>query len=356
MSRAALDAWKDRLAALKTNALLVIRHDKIVYEWYAEGHGPERKQGTASLAKAIVGGTSLMVALQDRRLQADDLASRYIPAWRGDPQKSRITIRHLATHTSGIEDAEQDDIDHASLPGWKGAFWKREPDPFSIAVHQAPVIFPPGSSYAYSNPGMADLAYAVTASLKGAPQTDIHALLKARVMEPLGIPESNWSIGYGRPYEVDGLQLYANWGGGLFTPRATARIGQLMLHQGVWDGKRLFDRAVGAAYDQLCGPSHSNAELRPAGTRVRSLLVGQFRRGLAERPSGRVCRSGRGSGVAPRRSQSRSDRGAQWRVDGSDGAFLARCRGQCVRSRRGGRAQQGAISAESRHSRRFLRS
>jgi CubicO group peptidase (beta-lactamase class C family) len=244
LSRAALDTWKDRLAAMKTHSLLVIRHDKIVYEWYAEGHGPERKQGTASLAKAIVGGTSLMVALQDRRLQADDLASRYIPAWRGDPEKSRITIRHLATHTSGIEDAEQDDIEHASLSGWKGAFWKREPDPFSIALQQAPVIFAPGSSYAYSNPGMADLAYAVTASLKGAPQTDIHSLLKARVMEPLGIPESNWSIGYGRPYEVDGLQLYANWGGGLFTPRATARIGQLMLHQGVWDGKRLFDRAL----------------------------------------------------------------------------------------------------------------
>jgi CubicO group peptidase (beta-lactamase class C family) len=207
MSRAALDAWKDRLTALKTNALLVIRHDKIVYEWYAEGHGPDRKQGTASMAKAIVGGTSLMVALQDHRLQVDDLASKYIPAWRSDPQKNRITIRHLATHTSGIEDAEQDNIDHASLPGWKGAFWKRSPDPFSIAVHDAPVIFAPGSRNAYSNPGMADLAYAVTASLRGAPETDIRALLKARLMEPLGIPEAAWSIGYGTPYAVDGLQL-----------------------------------------------------------------------------------------------------------------------------------------------------
>src|SRR5664279_4621540 len=64
MSRAALDAWKERLAALHTNALLVVRHGKIVYEWYAEGHGPERRQGTASLAKAIVGGSSLMVALE----------------------------------------------------------------------------------------------------------------------------------------------------------------------------------------------------------------------------------------------------------------------------------------------------
>src|SRR5208337_1732763 len=105
-------------------ALLVVRHGMIVYEWYAEGHGPDHKEGTASLAKAIVGGTSLMVALQDGRMNADDLASKYIPAWRDDPQKGLITIRQLATHTSGIEDAEQDGLDHMQLPGWKGAFWK----------------------------------------------------------------------------------------------------------------------------------------------------------------------------------------------------------------------------------------
>src|SRR5256885_13060182 len=79
MSRAALNAWRDHLAERKTNALLVIRHDKIVYEWYAEGHGPEKKQGTASLAKAIVGGSSLMAALQDGRITPDDLAAKYIP-------------------------------------------------------------------------------------------------------------------------------------------------------------------------------------------------------------------------------------------------------------------------------------
>jgi hypothetical protein len=159
----------------------------------------------------------------------------------------------LATHTSGIEDAEQDDIDHMQLPGWKGAFWKRIPDPFSIAVHQAPVIFPPGSSFEYSNPGMAALAYAVTASLKGTPQTDIQSLLKVRLFDPLGIPESHWSIGYNTPYVVDGLTLYANWGGGLFTPRATARIGQLILHQGEWDGKHLVNRLLAQTMTMYAG-------------------------------------------------------------------------------------------------------
>ena len=96
------------------------------------------------MAKALVGGVSLAVAMSDGRISPDDLASKYIPGWSEDPLKSKITIRHLATHTSGIADAEQDEIPHEQLPGWKGDFWKRTPDPFSIAVQQAPVLFEPG--------------------------------------------------------------------------------------------------------------------------------------------------------------------------------------------------------------------
>jgi hypothetical protein len=147
----------------------------------------------------------------------------------------------LATHSSGIEDAEQGDIAHDQLPGWKGDFWKRAPDPFSIAVHLAPVLFEPGTQNAYSNPGMAALSYAITASLNGG---DVRSLLKERVMDPLGVPEREWSIGYGRAYEVDGLKLYANWGGASFTPRAAARVGRLMMLQGQWNGRELIRRDV----------------------------------------------------------------------------------------------------------------
>src|SRR5438046_2558581 len=50
MSGVKLDALKDELAQRKTRAFLVIRNDKIVYEWYADGQGPAKLQGTASLA------------------------------------------------------------------------------------------------------------------------------------------------------------------------------------------------------------------------------------------------------------------------------------------------------------------
>src|SRR5262245_7351613 len=59
MSEAKLDALKDVLAARKTKAFLVVRNDKIVYEWYASDHSASKLHGTASLAKAVVGGMSL---------------------------------------------------------------------------------------------------------------------------------------------------------------------------------------------------------------------------------------------------------------------------------------------------------
>ena len=241
MSLQKLDSAKDVLAKKGTKTFLVIKNDKIVYEWYASGFGPEKQHYTASLAKALVGGVSLMLALNDGRLSADDPACQYIPEWKGHPQKSKITIRHLATHSAGVEDAEQDNIPHFELPGWKGQFWKKEPDPFTVSRDKAPVIFEPGTQYAYSNPGMAMLSYAVTASLKGTKNNDLRTLLRQRIMRPIGVEDNDWSIGYGKTYKVNGLNLVANWGGGSFTARATARVGRFMLRKGNWQGRQLVD-------------------------------------------------------------------------------------------------------------------
>ncbi len=200
MDPAALEsAWavlKDR----QTTALLVIRHDRIVFERYATGHGRTTPHGTASLAKALVGGVGLMVAMGDGRIKPDDPAHRYVPRWRDDPERKAITVRHLATHTSGIEDAEADGLPHDRLTGWKGDFWKRLPpplDPFTLARDRAPVLEVPGTRTRYSNPGMAMLGYCVTASLRGSGDADLRSLLKRRIMGPLGVPDAEWSVGYG---------------------------------------------------------------------------------------------------------------------------------------------------------------
>jgi CubicO group peptidase (beta-lactamase class C family) len=234
--------WKT-LETQNTDALLVIRNDHIIFERYSKGYHKKKKHYTASLAKSLVGGMSLLVALTDGRIGIDDYACKYIPEWKKDPLKSKITIRQLATHTSGLEDAESAGKSHAQLSGWKGNFWKREPDPFIIARDQVPVIFEPGTDFAYSNPGIAMLGYAVTAALKNAPESNILSLLTKRIMDPIGVALDEWSIGYGeKSYLVDNMQLYATWGGASFTARAVARVGRLMLSNGEWQGNQLVGR------------------------------------------------------------------------------------------------------------------
>jgi CubicO group peptidase (beta-lactamase class C family) len=242
MSETALDdLWTD-LESRGTAALLIIRDDDIVYERYAATYGRSVPHYTASLAKSVVGGVSLLVAMSDGVMEPDDRVQDYVPAWVGVDPKQDITVRHLATHTSGIEDAEQDGLPHDQLTGWKGDFWARLPppdDPFSISRDLAPVLFEPGTAEHYSNPGMAMLSYAITGALQGEPLTDLRSLLSERIMGPIGIPADEWSCGYEETYQVGGLDLVAPWGGGSYSPNATARVGRLLLRCGDWDGEQL---------------------------------------------------------------------------------------------------------------------
>ncbi len=260
ISSAKLDTLKDDLAGRKTVSFLVIRNDRIVYEWYAKGRSATDKHGTASLAKAVVGGMMLAVALNDGRVRLDDPVSRFVPQWRTDPRKSLITVRQLGSHTSGLGDAESDGLPHDRLPGWMGDFWKRlDPpnDPFTIARDKVPVLFEPGTRLQYSNPGIGLLSYVVAAAMKGTRENNARTLLRERILRPIGVPDAEWSVGYGQTFTVDGLPLIAAWGGASFTPRALARVGRLVLRRGDWDGRRvLSEEAVRQVTSDAGLPGH----------------------------------------------------------------------------------------------------
>src|SRR5262245_15073402 len=89
MSAEKLEAMKERLIAKGTKGLLIARNDRIVLEWYAN---PDAKSHyTASMAKALVGGVAVAVAMTDGKIALDNPAAKYVPQWRDDPQKSKIS-------------------------------------------------------------------------------------------------------------------------------------------------------------------------------------------------------------------------------------------------------------------------
>ncbi len=253
LSSAALEEMQKELEHRGTKKLLIIKNDKLVFEWFAEGwEDNDKKHYSASLAKALVGGMSLLVTLNDGLIHPDMPACQLIPEWKNKGAKSMITIRQLATHTSGLDDAEAHDemqqqlVDqglhpHMDLPGWKGMFWRKDPDPFSVSRDSASILFTPGTQFNYSNPGIGMLSYAVTASLKNTNYNNIRDLLWDRIYVPLGIQEDEITIGYNQEYQINDLTLIPSWGGGSFTANAVARIGRLMLHKGKWEGQQLID-------------------------------------------------------------------------------------------------------------------
>lgn len=75
MSSSALNALVKSLSEKGTKKLLIIKNDRIVCEWFAEGFADKtRGHYSASLAKALVGGMSLAMAMSDGYIDPDEPA------------------------------------------------------------------------------------------------------------------------------------------------------------------------------------------------------------------------------------------------------------------------------------------
>jgi CubicO group peptidase (beta-lactamase class C family) len=127
-----------------------------------------------SVSKQFI-ATGIMLLVQDGKIRLDDPISKYLdgtpPTWSG------ITIRHLLTHTSGIQ---------REAPAFDP--WKVQPDIDVVrSAYPLPLRFPTGSKWEYCNTGYFALAEIIT-RVSGAPWTEY---LRQRVFEPSGM-RSTW--------------------------------------------------------------------------------------------------------------------------------------------------------------------
>ena len=98
-----LDLWFDKS---QTQALIVQKHEKVVYERYREDAQQGLNINGMSMAKSII-AILIGVAIDDGLIDSEtDSISRYLPEL--SQQSSRVDIRDLLRHTSGIQSSIND--------------------------------------------------------------------------------------------------------------------------------------------------------------------------------------------------------------------------------------------------------
>lgn len=209
-----IEKMLDDAQASGSESAIIALGDTIIAEKYFGHDG--RLTSVQSVTKSI---TSLLIGIlvdQGKIASLDAPMSTWLPEWANDPLKSRVTLRHMLTMTSGMTDQP-----------YVTEFTR----PYLETLAARPLSWEPGRWFAYTTYG----AYLLTAVIREASGQLVDDFARTALFEPLGIRQFFWM--------KDG-QNNADTGGGLYLrPRDMLRIGKLVRDGGEWKGQRIVSDA-----------------------------------------------------------------------------------------------------------------
>ncbi len=202
-----------------SNCMLVVRHGRIVGEWYWHGTTPDTDQEVFSATKSYT-STLVGIAQDQGRLRITDSASTYVGEWKGTPAEA-VTIRNLLSNDSG---RHYDDVtDYVKMA-------VAEPDKTTFAIG-LPQDNKPGEVWFYNNSAIQTLDR-VLRNAVGASPADY---AREALLDPIGMRHSRMTKDpAGNTLTFMGLHS---------TCRDMARYGHLMLNRGRWAGRQIVSSA-----------------------------------------------------------------------------------------------------------------
>lgn len=165
--------------AQNSMALLVLHRDRLVFERYWQGQGPDSPVNGMSMTKNLL-GLMVGVALAEGHITSlGDRVGDYLPEWAEDP-RGDITLADLLYMTSGLRNDDRTDSLSSDLVKLYGGSNLRQ---VTLSIPQAQ---PPGQVYEYNNINSQLLAFA----LEAATGESFGDYLASRLWQPLGAEDT----------------------------------------------------------------------------------------------------------------------------------------------------------------------
>lgn len=223
-------------AGLDVHSIMVLQHGKVVGEKWLSASFPGQEHIMNSASKTFT-STAVGFAVTEGKLKLTDKVISFfpdkLPAKVSDNLK-QMTVRDLLTMTCGQERANTT-AQRTYDQDWVEEFLKE------------PVPYKPGTHYAYNGLG----TYMLSAIVTKVTGEKIFDYLQPRLFRPLGIVGATW---------LESPQGINTGGWGLYLKTEDlAKMGQLYLQKGMWNGKQL----IPASWIEEA--SRKQVESRPAG-------------------------------------------------------------------------------------------
>lgn len=199
------------------HSMIVMRHGKVVGEFYPAPFAAEYQHTQYSSSKTLV-SIAVGIAIDENRLRLTDRVAVFFPEYLPDSisaNLAQMTLEDLLTMQSGIK------------PDWamrsKGTEWIR-------TFLSKDVKNVPGEVFAYDSM----VTYMISAIVQKATGKTVLEYLKEKLFAPMNITKVNWET------SPEGVNT-GGWGLHIQS-ESLAKVGQMWLDNGVWDGKQLVSK------------------------------------------------------------------------------------------------------------------
>ena len=205
----------------RTRAVLVIHDGTIVAERYAQGFSADRALPGWSVTKSVLSAL-VGILVGEKRLSLEDHV--LLPEWRSsNDERAAITLEDLLRMRSGLAFSEI----YSDLLADVTQMLYARPDTAAFAANK-PLTSAPGTAWQYSS-GTTNIISRILRHTVG--ERVYHAFPRHALFDPLGMGSA--------VIEPDAAGTFVGSSYMFATARDWARLGQLYLEDGVWDGRRL---------------------------------------------------------------------------------------------------------------------